>query len=105
MLCSPPIDMRYVSSNIMKTITTKISDEEFLAVSKYADMCGESISNLIYKILIQEITFMKHNPDKMSQQYAYQMLLPEGILNEEKIIEENYNKIRQILNLEKIRLI
>lgn len=68
-------------------------------------MCGESVSSIIKKIVIQEITFMKNDP-RGSSAYDYHMLVPMSVSieKEEQIIEANYNKIRQILELKKIKL-
>lgn len=89
----------------MKTIRISVSQKEADAIREYAIMCGESVSNIIKKIVIQEITFMKNEPCGSSA-YDYNMLVPMdvSIKKEEQIIEANYNKIRQILGLQKIKL-
>ena len=69
-------------------------------------MCGESASELIHKVIIQEITFMKSRCTKDPEIYDYHMLVPESISydDEKQIIEANYNKIREILGWKKISL-
>lgn len=89
----------------MKTIRISVSQKEIDAIREYAIMCDESVSSIIKKIVIQEIAFMKSEPCGTST-YDYNMLVPMdvSINKEEQIIEANYNKIRQILGLEKIKL-
>lgn len=90
----------------MSTICIKVSEKESAAIESYAVMCGESTSELIHKIIIQEITFMKNRSTKDSEIYEYHMLVPENISYDEenRIVEANYNKIREILGWKKISL-
>jgi hypothetical protein len=90
----------------MSTICIEVSEKESLAIEAYAVMCGESTSELIHKVIIQEITFMKNGSTKDSEIYEYHMLVPENISYDEEnqIIEANYNKIREILGWKKISL-
>lgn len=85
------------------TIHFAVSKKEHAAIREYARMCGETVSSLIRKIIIQEITFLKNTPRDIPVEYAYGMTVPDGVSNEEKIIEANYNKIRTIIGLKKIR--
>lgn len=90
----------------MSTICVEFSEKEHVAVKEYAIICGESPTELIRKITIQEITFMKSRSTKDSEIYDYHMLVPENISydDEQRIIEANYNKIRKILGWKKISL-
>ena len=90
---------------LMFTICIKVSEKESLAIEAYAVMCGESVSELIRKVVIQEIT-LKSRHTKDSKIYDYNMLVPVNISNddENRIIEANYNKIREILGWKKISL-
>lgn len=83
-------------------IDASINKTEYDAIKKYAKMCGESVPEIIRKILISEITLMKSTRD-IPQEYAYHMLVPD-VGDEETIIEQNYNQIRQMLGLKNIRL-
>jgi hypothetical protein len=80
-----------------------ISENEHAAIRKYADMCGESVHNLIRKILIQEIAFLKNDIRKIPSQYEYHVLVPIDISDEEKFITSNYNKIRKILGIKEMK--
>lgn len=90
----------------MSTICVEFSEKESTAIEAYAAMCGESVSDLILKIVIQDITFMKNDISKKPEAYEYNMMMPVDIsdYDEAKIIEANYNKIREIIGLEKINI-
>lgn len=42
----------------MPIISAKVTERELEAIREYANACGETISNLIRKVLIRETTFM-----------------------------------------------
>lgn len=90
----------------MSTIRVNVSEKENDAIEEYAQMCGESVSELTRKVLIQEITFMKSGSAKDPESYEHHMLVPIDVSKEEEnlIIETNYNKIREILGWKKINL-
>ncbi len=89
----------------MMTITLTITKSEFDAILEYASMCGESVNDIIRKIIIQKIT-LKHHAIDDPKYCDYNMLIPEGISDKEEIqiIESNYNKIRAILGWKEIRI-
>ena len=71
-------------------------------ISHYANCCGETISNLIRKVLFQEATFyggFGGNPE-----YECGIFLAENVTGkqEDKIVKEGYNKSRRILGFEEI---
>jgi hypothetical protein len=89
----------------MPVITAELSQKELDAIREYANLCGESISDLVRKALIREATLADgYGAD--DPQYEYQMAVPGKPLrsNEHKIIQENYNKIRKILGWREIKL-
>lgn len=89
----------------MPTITAELSQKELEAIREYANLCGETISDLIRKALIREATLADgYGTDDPS--YEYQMATSSKLVRskEHKIIEENYNKIRKILGWQEIRL-
>jgi len=90
----------------MPRICVKVSEKESVAIEAYAMMCEESTSELMLKIVIQEITFMKNDTSKKLEAYEYNMMIPIDIsdYDEAKIIEANYNKIREIIGLKKINI-
>ncbi len=90
----------------MITIHFDVTENEFDAICEYANMCGEFVSTIIRKIVMQEITFTKSQSAKDPSTYDYNMQIPEVISDQEeaKIIESNYNKIRTILGWDEIRI-
>ena len=86
----------------MPTVSAKINPKEYELISHYANACGETISNLIRKVLIKEATFM--NGFGGSSEYECGILIPEGTSNEEdeKITKEAFNRSRRILCFEEI---
>jgi hypothetical protein len=90
----------------MPRICVKVSEKESVAIEAYAMMCGESASELMLKIVIQEITFMKNDISKKPEVYEYNMMMPVDIADHDeiKIIETNCNKIREIIGLKKINI-
>jgi len=86
----------------MPTVSAKISSKEYEVISHYANACGESISNLIRKVLIREATFM--NGFGGSSEYDCGILIPECASSEEddKITKEAWNRSRRILSFEEI---
>ena len=89
----------------MPTITVELNQKELEALREYANLCGETISDLVRKTLIREITLADgYGAD--DPRYEYQMAVPARALRttEHKIIQENYNKIRRILGWKEIKL-
>ena len=67
----------------MSTTCIEFSEKESTAIEAYAIMCGESVPELICKIMIQETTFMKNRGVNDSEIYDYHMLVPVNISNNE----------------------
>jgi glutathionyl-hydroquinone reductase len=89
----------------MPTITAELSQKELDAIREYANLCGETISDLVRKALIREATLADgYGADDPA--YEYQMGVPSKDVRskERKIIQENYNKIRRILGWQEIKL-
>ena len=89
----------------MPTITTELSQKELDAIREYSNLCGETISELVRKAIIREITLADgYGAD--DPQYEYHMALPakSSRSKDHQIIQENYNKIRQILGWKEIKL-
>lgn len=86
----------------MPTVSAKINSKEYDVISHYANACGETISNLIRKVLIKEATFM----DGFSglPEYECNIRIPEIASGEEddRITKEAFNHSRRILGFEEI---
>jgi len=88
----------------MPTISAKIRKKELDAITEYANACGETMSNLIRKVLIREATFM--NGGKDHAEYHCFILVPDYLQGGEEtnFVQEKYNKIRKILGLSEIEI-
>jgi len=77
----------------MPTISTNISKKELDAIREYVNAHGETISNLIRKVLPIDATFMNFYHD--SNEYHYDLSTPDNALSEEenKIVLDTHNKI------------
>ena len=86
----------------MPTISSKISKKEYDAISNYANACGETLSNLIRKVLINQATFMGGFGGPA--EYECDIMIPEGVTDEEddKITKDTWNRARRILGFEEI---
>ena len=86
----------------MTTISSKINPKEYAVISHYANCCGETISNLIRKVLIKEATFSGGFGG--SGEYNCDVIVPDGCSSEEdsKITKDAYNYSRRVLGFEEI---
>jgi len=86
----------------MATVSAKINPKEYDVISHYANACGETISNLIRKVLISEATFLHGFGG--SKEYECGIRIPDDASSEEdtKITKETYNRSRRILGFEEI---
>lgn len=88
----------------MPTISSKISKKELDAITEYANSCGETVSNAIRKIMIRHITFMDGFKDY--DEYRVGISVPDNADGKEEtqIVQNAYNRIRRILDMEEIQL-
>ena len=86
----------------MPTVSAKINPKEYDAITHYANACGETISNLIRKVLISEATFLHGFGGP--KEYDCGIRTPEDCSDEEddKIVKDSYNRSRRILGFEEI---
>ena len=86
----------------MPTVSAKINPKEYDAITHYANVCGETISNLIRKVLICEATFL-HGFGGLKE-YDCGIRTPDDCSSEEedKIVKDAYNRSRRILGFEEI---
>ena len=88
----------------MPTISAKVSKKELDAITEYANACGETVSNLIRKIMIREATFMNGVSDV--EEYRCFISIPDNLEGDgdTKFVQGTYNKIRKILGLNEIQI-
>ena len=84
----------------MPTISANVSKKELDAIREYANACGETMSNMIRKVLLTDATFMNFYSD--SNEFRYGISTPDNLPGgeEDKILIDTYNRIRRILGLE-----
>jgi len=84
----------------MATISANVTKKELDAIREYANACGETMSNLIRKVLLTDATFMNFYSD--SNEFHYGISTPNNLSGneEDKILIDTYNRIRRILGLE-----
>jgi hypothetical protein len=86
-------------------IKIDLSEKEFMALAEFARMCGESIPDLVKKIVMRDVT-LSDGHDTGNREYEFQMKLSiEGTHSQDRRqLEANYNKIIRIMGLNEIRL-
>ena len=86
----------------MPTISSKISKKEHDVIIQYANACGETMSNLIRKLLIKDATF--YNAFGGPKEFECGIITPENCSGkeEDKIVKDAYNRSRKILGFEEI---
>ena len=84
----------------MATISANVTKKELEAIREYANACGETMSNLIRKVLLTDATFMNFYSD--SNEFRYGISSPDNVSGDEenKILIDVYNRIRRILGLQ-----
>ena len=88
----------------MATISAKVSKKELNAIREYANSCGETMSNLIRKVMIREAIYL--NCFGGPKEYSCDISVPDNISSEEddEILKNTVNKIRRILGIEEIEI-
>jgi len=86
----------------MPTVSAKINSKEYDVITDYANACGETVSNLIRKVLISEATFLHGFGGP--KEYDCGIRSPENCPSEEedKIVKDAYNRSRRVLGFEEI---
>ncbi len=86
----------------MPTVSAKINPKEYDVITHYANACGETVSNLIRKVLIVEATFLHGFGGQ--KEYDCGIRIPDDSSSEEedKIVKDAYNRSRKILGFEEI---
>ena len=84
----------------MPTISANVTKKELEAIREYVNACGETMSNLIRKVLLTDATFMNFYGD--SQIFNYGISIPENSnpVEESQFVLDTYNRIRRILGLD-----
>ena len=86
----------------MPTVSAKINPKEYDAITHYANGCGETISNLIRKVLISEATFLHGFGGPKEYDCRIRILDDCSDEEEDKIVKDTWNRSRRILGFEEI---
>lgn len=88
----------------MPTVSAKISKKELDTIQEHANACGETVSNLIRKVVIGEAIFIHWAND--AKEYGCEISISDNVSGDEetKIVQGTYNKIRNILGLDEIQI-
>jgi len=83
----------------MPTISSKISKKELDAIQEYANACGDTVSNVIRKTVLNQAVFSYCYGD--AKEYDCWYDVPENLSGEEenKFLLEKLNRVRRILGL------
>jgi hypothetical protein len=88
----------------MPTISSKISKKELDAITEYANACGETVSNLIRKVMVSDAIMINCFHD--AKEYEVEISVPDNASGEEedRIVQGSVNKIRKILGLNEVEV-
>jgi len=86
----------------MPTVSAKINPKEYDTITYYANACGETISNLIRKVLISEATFLHGFGGPKEYDCGIRTADDCSGEEEDKIVKDAYNRSRRILGFEEI---
>ncbi|MEX0854891.1 MAG: DUF6290 family protein [Nitrosopumilaceae archaeon] len=83
----------------MPTLSTRVSDGEFRAITEYANASGLSVSDLIKKILIHKICWlwMECKEDKYFEEMYN--VAPENAINDDEKMREFVNRFRKCVGI------
>ena len=89
-----------------ENVVLRLSSRELKAISEYAELCNESIEDLIRKAIIRDAT-LADGFGFSDPQYDYSVHIPEMLVTKkqkQQFLEEKYNTIRSTLGWRSIRL-
>ena len=92
-------------SAILPSVNVEMSEIEMDAAAEFARLCGETIPDLMRKLIIRDATLADGYGAEDSS-YDFKLVLPpEGCsVSDNKVIEIGHNRIRRILGWSEIRL-
>ena len=87
----------------MATISANVTKKELDAIREYANLSGETMSNLIRKIVVGEAIYL--NCFGGPKEYECGFSFPDNIPGEEEdeMLKNAVNRVRRILGIEEIK--
>ena len=88
----------------MPTLSTRVSDGEFKAITEYANAAGLTVSDLIKKVLMHKICWLwiEHEDDEYFNQMYY--VFPEGAINDDAEMAIFVNKFRKCVGIRPLKV-
>jgi len=89
----------------LPSLRVDLSEKEMDALAEFARQCGESVSELVRKLAIRDVTLADgYGADDSA--YDFRLVLPiEGHASSDNLaIEQSYNRVRRILGWKEIHL-
>ena len=88
----------------MPTLSTRVSDGEFKAITEYANACGLSVSDLIKKVQINKICMLWNYND--NDKYFIEMYSaePKNELDTDEQLAEFVNRFRKFLGIRPLKV-
>jgi len=86
----------------MPTISANVTKKELDTIREFANACGETMSNLIRKVMISEAIY--RNCFGGPKEYECGFSFPDNLLGkeEDEMLKNSLNKIRRILGIDEI---
>ncbi len=78
----------------MRTVSSRVNDKEFEAITEYANQCGETVSNVLKKAVFERAA--KSKTKGCPEGYHLNRYVPDGV-DKDTVLTKNVNKIRHIL--------
>ena len=85
----------------MKTVSSRVNEREFEAISEYANQTGETVSNVLKKVVFERAAKSK---DGCPKGYRLNRRLREG-LDKEASLSKDVNIIRKVLGWDETSLV
>jgi hypothetical protein len=75
------------------------------AVAEFARQCGESVPDLVRKLVIRDATLADgYGADDSSYDFALALPVEGNTSSDRQVIEQSYNRVRRILGWREIHL-
>jgi len=89
----------------LPSIKIELTEKEMDAIAEYARQCGESISNLVRKLVIRDATLADgYGADDPSYDFRVLMPLENSASGDRRWLQDSSNCVRRILGWKEIQL-
>lgn len=89
----------------LPSINIELTEKEMDAIAEYARQCGESIPNLVRKLVIRDATLADgYGADDSSYDFRVLIPLENSASGDRRWLQDSYNRVRRILGWKEIQL-